>query len=1849
MNEDKMKAFVIWILLFVCSLSHGAKLNTPRVLLPYNFQNNPVVYTLEVTETTSECFVWSSLQEDAVLVEPVETGGCSNKATVTAISRQSSTQKVIVLAEDRESGVVLRCDVIVDTPRSLLIATTTREIYVEEAAEEFELIAMDEQGNQFTSLDGVSFQWSVKAVGGGQPVIRIQPFAESSYDTSPAIEALERRGLRGDKVLLVGTATGVAVVSARLQHAQLGDLETPGVRLSSVANLLLQPPDAFVLPGTRVPYAAVQVKHGRLHPVRLDASPYYLDVRDAAVGRLEKGSSTVTALKKGNTEVTLRDSNAEGGDTGASARLSVVEPASLTVTSPSHADWVAVTGQRVRLQCHLWDALGNRLWIGENVVVELTVEEEYFSMDLTSDNGTYAEGTTVSTGHAKIRARLTGYRVPDGSEHRLAVPLEATATLEIYPPLAVVPELVVLPWNPQTAPAYNIQLNYTGGDGSVAWSSNNSHLATVSQQGVLRTRGRGHCTVTVSLVRNPRIKAHAQVYVVPVAELSLPAGPREAEVGAPLLVPVALHARLEDGRRVSFTRCHQVALNVQLSNERFVTGPEDESAGEAPPGACRQVSLRGVEPGHARVTVSLLEPWPTAEAGALVGTYRPLTVAPPADGAGLLLAPRSSWLLQADGGPLPWPTRPDRHQATAVSSVDAVSVAEVAGADGFWRLVLCRAVGEARLQLTVGNRPSAELPRPAVSRAEVLVRCAMPRRLLLTAEQPVAAGRQPLELPACPLQQPLRAHAGQPLPLLLRCEDADGAAFHNASSLALAWSESSSGSLARLEPAGGAAAGPGALPAAERRSLVPAGRPGELTVRAVMTAPQGAARLEAELALRLVTPLQASPAQLVVFNHPATREAVQLTGGSGHVAVRVATPAQSSLAAFTFHPENSSVSVAPRADGRLTLDVWDLCLTATPPATVAVQISGVTGVELSVVGRLALGSKTVASVAVLGASGTRLPARLLPLLNVRLEPASSVLAVRYQSAGPDDTHLYEVRGEAVGDVTLTARAGATAASDRRVEVFPPLRLSPRNRTVAVGSQYQLAASGGPRADTDVWFSSSERTAAEVSASGLVTARRPGSARLTGQVADGEPATGDHTVYSEDTVSAHVVQLCGVRLRAPLTRIQRGQRQPLYADGLDQHGAVFVIKSPVPGVTFRWSSSYPQTAAVSSPLSPLCVDSDEGVAMRMSALEPGKAQLSVTLAFGDGLRPVGCPADLPTKATLHVTVYEELRVLSPPVPTGSVLMSPHSRLSLRTTLPAVATSAEGLVSVSGSELVAGPRTGRDTLRLTATGQPGGNQTAALLLELLPVHYVMVTPVAELCVADGAGGLPTGLTLRLNVTAHDTRGRPFAAWLGAAPPAASRADLLQAAGTATLVTAQLRRPGTVSLSVAADADPALSDVLFVDIADLVPPEQAHLTVGDVTCLTSPVTPAGQWRSDSPDTVEVTAEGALVARRPGSAAVTLTTESGQQARSRITVQPVTQVWLSRPVSVGAVAACGRESYRLPLNLSGESPVPPPPAARCSPAALERLTAASPASCRLSLSRPAAGVSADQLFLSRAVLSADTVGYQCELTPLCPAGAAAARIAADLVLTAEVSPGGGQSAVRSTPLTVPLMPPVHPETTELRLGGAVVSTELSVLGARDLLSSVTAAVTDSRLLQASAPRRDGERLVVTVSLRPAAWLPGPRPADLALLLTVAASGQTVSVPVRLAATDASTHPPPPPAGWGHVLWLLLGQYWSSVCSLLTALGAATLVYLLLRQLRPPAAAPAPAPSASPAKTPPPQFGSPPPPYHADSPVRTHLWTDDKGPIYGSPSLVRRSPYDPDRSRGSPYANGESPYSPRW
>jgi hypothetical protein len=71
---------------------------------------------------------------------------CSTSIIVSAISKERTRNTAIVFAEDKLSGLILRCDVIVDVISALDLVTTTRELYMEEAPEAFEVRAYDDQG-----------------------------------------------------------------------------------------------------------------------------------------------------------------------------------------------------------------------------------------------------------------------------------------------------------------------------------------------------------------------------------------------------------------------------------------------------------------------------------------------------------------------------------------------------------------------------------------------------------------------------------------------------------------------------------------------------------------------------------------------------------------------------------------------------------------------------------------------------------------------------------------------------------------------------------------------------------------------------------------------------------------------------------------------------------------------------------------------------------------------------------------------------------------------------------------------------------------------------------------------------------------------------------------------------------------------------------------------------------------------------------------------------------------------------------------------------------------------------------------------------------------------------------------------------------------------------------------------------------------------------------------------------------------------------------------------------------------------------------------------------------------------
>lgn len=129
---------------------------------------------------------------ELIQIQPIyeDDNDCTYKVLITAASREGTKKTAVVLAESRETGETLRCDVILDLIHSFGVHTTTRELYLEEAPETFELKALDSQGNDFTTLEGVEFNWKIgiqsrntKDQGGHtrQQVLRFLTFSESKY------------------------------------------------------------------------------------------------------------------------------------------------------------------------------------------------------------------------------------------------------------------------------------------------------------------------------------------------------------------------------------------------------------------------------------------------------------------------------------------------------------------------------------------------------------------------------------------------------------------------------------------------------------------------------------------------------------------------------------------------------------------------------------------------------------------------------------------------------------------------------------------------------------------------------------------------------------------------------------------------------------------------------------------------------------------------------------------------------------------------------------------------------------------------------------------------------------------------------------------------------------------------------------------------------------------------------------------------------------------------------------------------------------------------------------------------------------------------------------------------------------------------------------------------------------------------------------------------------------------------------------------------------------------------------------------------------------------------------------
>uniref|UniRef100_A0A8C5WSA5 Uncharacterized protein n=1 Tax=Laticauda laticaudata TaxID=8630 RepID=A0A8C5WSA5_LATLA len=212
----------LWLLFLLPWAAAPSKLNIPKVLLPFS-RSARINFTLEASEG---CYRWSSTRPEVASIDAIEQDNpqCSQKAIIQARSSQITRLTSIILAEDVLTGQVLRCDAIVDVIHTINIVSTTKELYLEDSPLQLKIQARDSEGNTFSTLAGLPFEWTIVKTSETNEfsdfhnALQILKFSESTYIPPSYILEMEKVAKQGDIVLVSGMKTGSSKLRARLEE-----------------------------------------------------------------------------------------------------------------------------------------------------------------------------------------------------------------------------------------------------------------------------------------------------------------------------------------------------------------------------------------------------------------------------------------------------------------------------------------------------------------------------------------------------------------------------------------------------------------------------------------------------------------------------------------------------------------------------------------------------------------------------------------------------------------------------------------------------------------------------------------------------------------------------------------------------------------------------------------------------------------------------------------------------------------------------------------------------------------------------------------------------------------------------------------------------------------------------------------------------------------------------------------------------------------------------------------------------------------------------------------------------------------------------------------------------------------------------------------------------------------------------------------------------------------------------------------------------------------------------------------------------------------------------------------------
>ncbi|XP_077992157.1 nuclear pore membrane glycoprotein 210-like [Glandiceps talaboti] len=1898
-------AYFLWI-------STASRLNVPKILLPYYHGERPINFTLEAQDG---CYSWRSERPEIASVQaiPDDTGkACSNRATVTALSTHPTRLNTKVFAEEQGTGHILRCDVIVDVIFSIDIVTITQVLYLDDSPEQFEVRAKDDEGNTFSSLEGLQFEWTLISetesgrIIDANTILRILPFEPTQYTPPPYIAEMEKKGQQGDIILIEGLKTGSAKVSTKLKAFGFREVKPSIVRVIVIDNLALNPPyDVYLLVHAHIKYKVGKLRQGKYTLVTLPSSQYWLEIKDSRFASLDTATCTVTGITQGDTEIILKDKNVKEELSQPTAGIHVVEPSYLGFVVLPGRNWVLETSRKYEIIIEIYDKDSHKIHASENIRIDVNFHQDYFKVLYSSLNGSYHIVETLQHGVTEIEASLISVMLPNGNVEKLPVPVSDKQEAEIFDPIIVTPKIVTFPWQPSQRAPYQYTMLATGGSGNYTWTSSKKEIVSVNVHGMVTTTGGvGQSIITASDIRNVAHYGTAKVSVIPPGEMEFLPAKVEAEIGTTLDLPLIVSATLKTtGEKIIMTDCRHAKFSVSIGDISVFQQLHDDI--DPPEGSCAVLRVKALIAGNTQVNAIYLEGDSKLQASITIAAYPPLKPLDPEELAVVALG--SSKTLVLTGGPQPWILDPSKYYQT-IEAKDKLwlklSHLRGLGATKNYHLfdAVCLDFGEQELKVTVGNQPSSKNPFPAVTEAFLRIACAKPTSLHL-----VPVIKYPnLDTP-CPItadshnQIPVRYSDN--LEILVYVADKNGHNFDNFTSLTITWDSSDKylatfvNHVTTLTDVDGDYPGSKKLKAFQTTVLM--SQLGLVSVTAsirgydtkllkaqqISQSPNISPVISTSLELLLVNSAVITPDTVSVFNHPSSKVSLTVKGGSGHYWVQTS---DRNLAKVSYQDKKKQIEVIPQLDGSLVITTYDLCLDSPTHATANVYISGVNLIEVRVVDKVEIGHDIQAKVRVLDSSGKPLHRSYFMLMGLKPYPASMIISVREKSeCGNDEyTACYVIHGAALGRTTLSfianAKSGHIVSSQaREIQVFPSLRLDPRNVTLIIGAVFQVRSHGGPQPQAHIQYSIGDDQIATINGSGLINAVALGHTKVIGTAQAFDTETGETVTYSQDSIDVYVVRLTGVNIYAPSSMLETGAEMPVYAMGINEFQTPFSFGHAIPGLRFYWTVSNIDVVTLSSVYYKSCghtysigsmgypcliginSENENNFGMRLHAVNPGQAtlQLKVTISKPGHNQIIN---DIVLTEEVQIEVFAKLSLVNPDTCHSVLLMSPNTHTSLKTNRDGAAQMTYSIQNGGGiskavvdvdamGHVKSSALSGHSSILVTSHEEFGINQTLVILVKVKPVSYLSINCESTVTTTgQKLFSFPVGIALSFIISFHDDVGEKFHATNTELIFRINRFDLLQVnqgLQNGTFV-ARATSIGNTIFKVWDKNNPRIADYINVPVDRVIGSGNSDIVMADIICFSSPLRAKdgrrGSWISQDSSVLSIDRQaGIAVAKRPGTTTIYQNISENFVTHTEITVHPIRHVYIDSNTIAYVSNLVRSSSYSFPVLLGSTSHVKGENCSEELATVYNKLVLHSvPFRCNMAFQDKHIEIKAHDLFQVYADFDVDTGQYLCIVSQL-ESGYSAqllSTINTNLQLSVTVLRQEHQQEVQSSVLSLPFIPGFHVSQSEISLSNAHPNGELLIQGVKKVRDTVRVMSSDVSIVELGSVQEGQISQRYTVSLTDTTRLLQEDNVQVYIEITSTMTGQDLKVPVNIHYVDMKGKPVEPVklSNSARIIRFMSDNYQSWLYHILLVLATIGLlfigyhIFIVPRYYRG---------HARPDVFLAPGQGSPPPQYTAQTPVQQGYSPGRNQSLNTSSPYQNTSPYR--RSATKLWSTGQDQY----